>query len=97
MSLSSRPKKVKKKGTVSELKLVQYISRNGSDTLKAEEVIKPRGDSEKTPSKNPRNPSSSPTKRPKLEDFDAEPVLFYDEGPDASKKRKTLVFVFSND
>jgi hypothetical protein len=46
----SKPRKVKPKGKVRELKFVQSISRRGVDTLKAEEVETPRHQSEKATS-----------------------------------------------
>ena len=87
MSVSSKPKKIKPKGTVRELKLVQSISRFGSDTIKAEEDKAPWHGSGKAT-------SSSPTKRPKMETFDSEPIPCNLEGPDVSKKRQTLVFLY---
>lgn len=94
MSVSSSQKKVKQKGVVRELKLVETISRNGKDTIQTEEV-KTRGRSLQNPSlKNLPSRSSSPIKRRKLEDFEEE-LAYYDlEGLDISNKRKTLVFIF---
>jgi hypothetical protein len=91
MSLSSKPKKVKRKGTVRELKLVHSINRRGDDTIKTEEVKTPK---KEAPSTSQRSHSSSPIKRLRLEVFDNEPVPFVLEGPDMSEKRQTLVFLF---
>jgi hypothetical protein len=94
MSLSSKPKKVKLKGTVRELKLVQTISRHGTDTIKAEEVKTPQHGSRKATSTSHHKDSSSPTKRLKMGTFfDSEPIPCNLEGPDMSKKRQTLVFI----
>ena len=91
MSLSSKPKKLKPKGTVRELKLVQTINRRGTDTIKAEEVKTP---SRKTLSTQ-HNHSSSSIKRPKIGTFfDSEPIPCDLEGPDLPKKHQTLVFLF---
>ena len=87
MSLSSKPKKFKPKGTVRELKLVHTINHRGADTIKAEEV--------KTPSTSQHNHSSSSIKRPKMGTFfDLEPIPCDLDGPDVPKKRQTLVFLF---
>ena len=94
MSVSSRPKKIKPKGTVRELKLIQSISRFGSDTIKTKEDKTPRHGSGKSTSTSQHNHSSSPTKRLKMEIFDSEPIPCNLEGPDVSKKRQTLVFLF---
>lgn len=91
MSRSSRPEKIKPKGSVRELKLVQSVSRRGHDTLKVEEVKTPRRRDQKASSSTLRTHSSSPAKRAKLEDFDGEPIPFHLEGPDVSPKRRTLV------
>lgn len=89
MSLSSKPKKLKPKGTVKELKLVQTINRYGADIIKAEEV--------KTPSRKAlsnQHHSSSSIKRPKMGTFfDSEPIPCDLEGPDMPKKRQTLVIL----
>jgi hypothetical protein len=66
MSLSSKPKKLKPKGTVRELKLVQTISRHGADAVKAEEVKTP---SRKALSTSQHNHSCSSIKRPKMGTF----------------------------
>ena len=97
MSLSSKPQKIKRKGTVWELKLVQTISRHGIDTIKVEEVKTPKHGSQKASSTSQLSHSSSPTKRPKIETFDSGPILFNLEGLDISKKRQTLVFFFYYD
>lgn len=87
MSISSKPKKIKRKGTVQELKIVQTIGRRGNDTIKTEEV--------KTPQHGSRSQhTSSPMKRPKMENFDSEPIPFDFGGPDMSNKRHTLVCIF---
>jgi hypothetical protein len=90
MSLSSRPKKVKPKGTVRELKLVHTINRHGSHIIKTEEVKTPK---KETPSTSQHGRSSSPIKRRKLDAFDDEPIPFILEGADMPKKRQTLVFL----
>jgi hypothetical protein len=91
MSLSSKPKKFKPKGTVRELKLVHTINRRGADTIKAEEVKTP---SRKAPSTSQHNHSSSSIKRPKMGTFfDLEPIPCDLDGPDMPKKRQTLVFL----
>jgi hypothetical protein len=92
MSLSSKPRKVKAKGTVRELKLVQSISRRGADLLKAEEVQTPK---KKAQSINQFPCSSASIKRPRLESFAMEPIPFDVEGHDVSKKRQTLVCISS--
>jgi alpha-N-acetylglucosamine transferase len=89
MALASRHKKVKKKGTVTELKLVETISRNGCDTWKLEVVKTPRG---KASSTNARVQSSSPAKRPKLDDFDSEHIPYDSDFGQREEKRQTLVF-----
>jgi hypothetical protein len=94
MSFSSKPKKIKPKGAVRELKLVQSVNRRGSDTLKTEEVKTPRHGSQKATSTNPHNHSSSPAKRQKLQCFDEEFIPFSLGGVDVSNKRQTLVFLF---
>lgn len=87
MSLSSKPKKFKPKGTVRELKLVHTINRRGADTIKAEEV--------KTPSRKAPSHSSSSIKRSKMGTFfDSEPIPCDLEGHDMPKKRQTLVSLF---
>jgi|BogFormECP03_OM3_1039632.scaffolds.fasta_scaffold00095_7 hypothetical protein len=91
MSLSSKAKKVKAKGSVRELKLVQSISRSGANIIKTEEVKTPH-----PASTSQRNNSSSPTKRRKIETFNGEPIPCYLEGTDMFKRRTTLVFIFSS-
>ena len=91
MSFSSKPRKLKPKGTVWELKLVQIINRHGADNIKAEEVQTP---SRKAPSTSQPNYSSS-IKHQKLGTFfDSEPIPCDLEGPDMPKKHQTLVFLF---
>ena len=94
MSHSSKPKKIKQKGTVRELKLVQTVNRRGHDALRAEEVETPRRGSQSTPSTSQRNHASSPLKRPKLGNFNAEPIPCHLDGPDSSKRQRTLVLIF---
>jgi hypothetical protein len=95
MSFSSKPKKVKPKGTVRELKLVNTVNRRGMDTMQTEEVTTPRNDGQQNAfSASQRNRSSSPVKRQKLDDSDIDPILFNVEDPDVSKKRQTLVRLF---
>lgn len=97
MSLSSKPRKVKAKGAVRELKIVQSVSRRGADTLKAEEVTTPRRETGKAPKSSHPNQTSSPRKRLKLSGFDGEPIPchFEDhfEGHDDHDRRSTLVFL----
>jgi hypothetical protein len=94
MSLSSKPKKVKPKGTVQERRLVQSINRHGVDTIKAEVVKTPQQGSPKMSSTNQHSRSSSPIKRPRMEMFDSEPIPCNLEEPDMQKKRQTMVFIF---
>ena len=94
MSLSSKPKKVIPKGTVQELKLVHTVNRRGNDTIRLEEVKTPRRNVQRAPSTSQRNGSSSPFKRPKLGDFNIDPIAFNMEGPEVSQKRHTMVFLF---
>jgi hypothetical protein len=95
MSLSSKPKKIKPKGGCQELKVVQTVSRKGYDTIKTEEVKTPRRDAKNGLSTSqPQQPSRSPSKRLKLDPFDAEPIPLNMEGPGTSGKRQTLVFGF---
>ena len=91
--LASKPKKVKSKGVLRELKIVQTVSRRGADRLITEEVKTPRHESQKTSSSS-QNRSSSPVKRPKFDGSDAEPIPCYLDGPDYWK-RPTLVFLLS--
>ena len=94
MSFASKPKKVKPKGTVRELKLVNTFNRRGLNTLQTEEVKTPKNGQKSTSSPSHRNPSSSPVKRQKLDNFDVDPISFNLEDPDVSKKRQTLVCLF---
>ena len=91
MSTSSRTKKIRPKGTVHQLKVVNTISRSGLDILKLEEVKTPR---KKATSNSQRNMSSSPIKRPNLEGFHTDSFSSYMEGLEIGKKRETLVFLF---
>jgi hypothetical protein len=94
MTLSSKPKKIKAKSQFRELKLVKTVNRKGRDTIKTEEVETPRRAPKNGPSTSePHQPSSSPTKRPKLGPLNDEHILFDWDGVDAFGKRKTLVFV----
>ena len=93
MSFSSKPKKIKAKGTFRELKLVQTVSRKGFDAIKTEEAKTPQGDAKNGPStSHPSRATSSPAKRQKLEPFDQEPMPCNLEDLDYSEKRQTLVF-----
>ena len=94
MSLSAKPKKIKPKGTVQELKLVHTIGRRGADVIKAEEVKTPWQGSQIAPSTSQRNRSSSPVKRPRMDMLNSEPIPCNLEDSDTSKKRQTLVFIF---
>jgi hypothetical protein len=95
MSLSSKPKKIKAKGSFRELKLVNTVSRKGYDTIKTEEVKTPRHPPKNVPSTSQtRQTSSSPNKRRKLELFDDEPISLNLEGVEASGKRRTMVCVY---
>jgi hypothetical protein len=88
MSLSSKLRKIKPKGTVQELKLVHTINRRGADTIKTEEVKTPQREA---PSTSQHGRSSSPIKRLKLDTSDIGSIPFVLESPDISKKRQTLV------
>jgi hypothetical protein len=90
MSLA-KPRKVKKKGTVRELKIVHSVSRDGVDILKAEQIKTPRREPQKSSSTSRLNQSSSPKKRLKLDGFEAEPIPCCFEGSDDCKKGQTLV------
>ena len=93
MSLSSKPKKIKPKGAVQELRLVQSINRHGANTIKTEQVKTPRQGSARMPSTSQRSRSSSPIKRPRMETFDLEPIPCNLEGLGVHKKRQTMVFL----
>ena len=89
MSFAFKPRKVKLKGMLQELKIVQSVSRHGVDVLKAEVIKMLQCESQKPPSSSQLNHSSSPIKCQKVDDFesfDAEPVPFYLEGHDEYKK-----------
>lgn len=94
MSIASKPTKFKAKGTVRELKVVQTVSRRGRDVIKTEEVKTPRHCSQKGSTSQLGGPSSSPTKRTKVEGFDEEPIPWHLDDSDISKKRQTMVFLF---
>jgi hypothetical protein len=96
MTRSSKPKKIKAKARFQELKLVQTVSRKGLDTVKTEEIKTPRRGRNNGPSTSQPHQSSSPTKRPKLDTFDEEPIPFNLEARDGSGKRKTLVAIYSS-
>jgi hypothetical protein len=91
---SSRPKKIKRKGAVRQLKFVETVSRSGLDTLKAEEVKTSQPRLDKSLTANQPCASSSPSKHMKLDVFDQEQNAGDLEGCDNLNKRKTLVFVF---
>lgn len=91
MSHSSKAKKIKPKGTVRELKLVNSVTRHGADILKSEEVKTPKKKAERSTG---HNCSSSPIKRPKLEAFCNDAISCDLEGLDMSQKRQTMVFLF---
>jgi hypothetical protein len=93
MLFSSKPKKVKPKGSVKELKLVHTVDHRGRDTIKTEEVKTPRGDRQPSPSKNRGKKSQSPSKRHKVDGYDVDTVSFNGEEAGASTKRQTLVFI----
>jgi hypothetical protein len=95
MSLSSKPKKIKAKGTFRELKIVETVSRNGYNSIKTEEVKTPQSSATNGPFKShPHQTSSSPTKRPRFElaADDCAPILLNLEGLDSASKRHTQVF-----
>ena len=91
MSLASRLKKVRLKGAVRELKIVDAVNCCGSDVLTLEEVKTPKKRAALT---SQCNLSSSPIKHPKLEAFEAESFPSDLDDASASKKHQTLVFVF---
>src|ERR1700678_259479 len=91
MLLTSRPKKVRLKGAVRELKIVDSVNRHGSDVLTLEEVKTPK---KRAASTSQRNLSSSPIKHPKLEAFEAESFPCDLDDASTSKKHQTLVFLF---
>ena len=93
MSLSSRPKKVKPRGIVQELKIVDTVTRRGLKTIKAVEVTPARHGFQNEPSTSKCSPISS-IKRRKVEFSDVEPIPYHMEGPDITEKRQTLVFLF---
>jgi len=92
MSLSSRPKKVKPRGIVQELKIVETVTRRGVKTIKAVEATPARSAFQNEPSTSKSNPVSS-IKRRKVEFSDLEPIPYHMEGPDITEKRQTLVFL----
>ena len=94
MSFSSKPKKIKPKASVKELKLVQSVSRCGVDVLKAEEITKTNIIQPKTPSTSQPNPISYSKKRQKLDFIDVEPIPFDLDDLYMLDKPKTLVFIF---
>ena len=100
MSFSSKPKKIKAKGTFCKLKIVQTVSRKGNDTIKTEEVKTLCHGVKNGPSTSHSNHSlsrSSPMKRSKMEPVDEEPIpiLWNMDGPVAFEKRHMLVFAYS--
>jgi hypothetical protein len=93
MSFSSKPKKVKPRGSVRELKLVHTVNRRGSDSLEFEEVKTPwHGSPQKATMKSQHN-HSSPLKRAKLDFLEDEPIPYNQESEDMFKKRQTLVIL----
>ena len=58
MSFSSKPKKIKAKGTFRELKIVHTVSRKGFDAIRTEEVKTPQRDAKNEPSTS--RPSHTP-------------------------------------
>jgi hypothetical protein len=90
MSLSFKPKKIKPKSTVQELRLVQSINRCGIDTMKAEQVKTLQQGSAKMPFASQHSCSSSLIKRRRMEMFDSEPIPCDLE---EQRKRQTMVFI----
>jgi hypothetical protein len=90
MSFASKPRKVKPKGTVRELKLVHSVNRRGAHVITTEETEKPK---QAGPSESQHSRSASPIKRQKLEATDGAPIAVDLEGPDMTNKRQTLVFI----
>jgi hypothetical protein len=88
----SKPKKVKLKGSVRELQLVQTVSRRGVASVGTEEDRTPRHSRKKSESTTPRNYSSSPVKRLKLEAADEHPLPFSLDDGDLLNKRQTIIF-----
>jgi hypothetical protein len=88
MSLSSKPRKIKPKGSVQELKLVHSINRRGAVTIKTEDVKTPK---QEGPLTSQHGRSSSPIKRAKLDTSDLGSIPFFLDGPDVSTTRQTLV------
>ena len=93
MSFASKPKKIKAKGALRELKIVHSISRRGADVVKAEEIKTPPRVAQKASLSTQLNQSSSPTKCRKLDGWNYEPILCHLEGPNDYKERQTLVFI----
>jgi hypothetical protein len=94
MLLSSKPKKIKPKGTFRELRLVQNVNHHGVDTIKAEVVKTPQQGSEKMPLTSHCSCTSSSIKHLETEIFDLEPIPCDLEEPDLPKKCQMLVFLF---
>ena len=86
-------KKIKPKGTVQELRLVQSINHHGVNTMKAEQVKTLQQGSAKMPSASQHNRSSSPIRHPRIEMFDSEPIPCDLEVPAVQKKHQTMVFI----
>jgi hypothetical protein len=97
MSLASKPKKVKQKGALRELKIVQSVSRRGADIVATEEVKTPRRVASPKASSTQRNQSSSPAKRRKLDGWDEQPIPCHLEGHEEHQERQTLVFLQLDD
>jgi hypothetical protein len=91
--MASKPKKIKAKGTVRELKIVHSVSRRGADIVTTEEVKTLGHVTPKTSLCGQPNQSSSPTKRQKLDNWDSEPIPCHLEGSNDYKERQTLVFL----
>jgi hypothetical protein len=91
MSFASKPKKIKAKGTLRELKIVNSVSRRGADIVKVEEDKTPRRGTKGASSSSQLNQSLSPKKRQKLDVCDDKPIPCHFEGPNDDKERKTLV------
>jgi hypothetical protein len=91
MSLSSKPKKIKPKSTVQELRLFQSINHRGINTIKDKWVKTPQQGSEKMPSVSQHSCSSILSIEGwTLEMFDSEPISC---DLKEQKKRQTMVFI----
>ena len=90
MSLSSKPKKIKRKGSCRELKVVQTLNQKGYDIITTEEVKTPCNANNAPSASQACQQSFSLKKFQKIESFE-EPIPFHLEGPGGSEKRQTLV------